>query len=176
MLSCAYILPDPCTLRPPDRFRVRFIYIFTWHGGSYCIDWRSRNRLHRQRPLLSFLFFSFFTPHWSPVEPYLDREIRGWKDWVRWDHSRWGEIFLAWGWTCTRNALQDSYRASLGRGTVANNVWVSISFLGNCCFPSELLYEPWETKSVKHKGPAMQLHYAFSRSAPGFSLSAMFTS
>lgn len=75
-----------------------------------------------------------------------------------------GERFLAWGWTCSRNALQARYRASLGRGEVANNIWVAISFLGNCCFPSEGLYEPSETKSVKHKVPAMQLlqlHYAF---------------
>lgn len=72
-----------------------------------------------------------------------------------------GERFLAWGWTCSCNALQDRYRASLGRGEVANNIWVSISFLSTCCFPSQGLYEPSETKSVKHKGPAMQLHYAF---------------
>lgn len=151
MLSCAYIFPDPCTLRPPDRFRARFIYIFTWHGGSYCIDCRDRNR---------FFFFLQSTGLQSSltwIERYGDERIGCTETIAE------GERFLAWGWTCSPNALQDRYRASLGRGEVANNIWVSISFLSNRCFPSEGLYEPSETKSVKHKVPAMQLHYAFHR-------------
>lgn len=143
-------------------FRARFIYIFTWHGGSYCIDWLYRNRLHSQRPLLFFFFFFFKSTGLQSsltwIERYGDERI-GCTETIA-----VGERFLAWGWTCSRNALQNRYRASLGRGKVANNIWVSISFLGNCCFPSEGLYEPSETKSVKHKGPAtqlLQLHYAF---------------
>lgn len=122
MLSRAYILPDPCTLRLPDRFRARSIYIFTRHGHSYCIFCFTEIDCTAKG-------LSFSTEHWSPAKPYLDWEIWGWKDWVHWDHSRGGEILVR-GWTCSLNALQKMAMEPLwGRSKAANNVWVSISTL-----------------------------------------------
>lgn len=132
----------------------------TWRLILYRLPVQKSIAQPKASPLLSFLSFFFLQSTglqscltW--IERYGDERI-GCTETIA-----VGERFLAWGWTCSRNALQDRYRASLGRGEVANNIWVSISFLSNCCFPSEGLYEPSETKSVKHKGPVMQLHYAF---------------
>lgn len=150
MLSRAYILPDPCTLRLPDRFWARSIYIFTRHGHSYCIFCFTEIDCTAKG-------LSYSTQHWSPAKPYLDWEIWGWKDWVHWDHSRGGEI-LARGWTCSRNALQKMGMEPLWGGARQQIMCEYLLAFGNCCLASERLYEPSMTNpSVEHKGPATRL-------------------
>lgn len=150
MLSCAYILPDPCTLRLPDRFRAWSIYIFSRHGHSYCIfccaeiDFRAKG-------------LCFSTEHWSPAKPYLDWEIGGWRDCVHWDHSREGEI-LALGWTCSRNALQKMSMEPLWGGARQQIMCEYLLAFGNSCMLSKRQCKLSMTNpSVEHKGPAVQL-------------------
>lgn len=92
----------------------------TWRLILYRLPVQKSIAQPKASPLLSFLSFFLQSTGLQScltwIERYGDERI-GCTETIA-----VGERFLAWGWTCSRNALQDRYRASLGRGEVANNI------------------------------------------------------
>lgn len=73
MLSCAYMFPDLPTLRLPDRFGARTIYILTRHGHSYFSPALQKSILEPKAS--AFLQSSGLQPSLTWIERYGDERI-----------------------------------------------------------------------------------------------------